>query len=220
MILEPGSFAGMLISPIPHRGPELRRRTSLATFMREQAIVLSAPEISTSASLAASASNLFGAEVKGYPVMVAICLAMASLHPLEVLRPVPTAVPPIASSHKRGRHDSTRLIALATCWAYPPNSCPRVSGVASCQCVRPHFIMSLNSLALASKALWRRFRPGSSTLWTWVTAAMCMAVGKVSLLDWPMFTWSLGWTGFLDPTTPPRIWMARFEMTSFEFMLV
>lgn len=63
------------------------------------------------------------------------------------------------------------------------------------------------------------------------TAAMCIAVGKlrdallsgpaleshagthVSLLLWLMFTWSLGWTGFLEPSSPPRISMARFEMT-------
>jgi hypothetical protein len=34
-------------------------------------------------------------------------------------------------------------------------------------------------------------------------AAMCMAVGKVSLEDWPRLTSSLGWTGFLLPSTPP-----------------
>ena len=33
-----------------------------------------------------------------------------------------------------------------------------------------------------------------------VTPAMYIAVGKESLLDWPMFTWSLGWTGALEPT--------------------
>ena len=53
-----------------------------------------------------------------------------------------------------------------------------------------------------------------------MTAAMCMAVGKVSLLDWDMFTWSLGCTGSLEPRTPPAISMARFEMTSLTFMLV
>lgn len=32
---------------------------------------------------------------------------------------------------------------------------------------------------------------------------MCIAVGKLSLDDCPMFTWSLGCTGFLLPMTPP-----------------
>ena len=47
---------------------------------------------------------------------------------------------------------------------------------------------------------------------------MCMAVGKVSLLDCDMFTWSLGCTGVLLPMTPPAISIARFEMTSLVFM--
>jgi hypothetical protein len=45
-----------------------------------------------------------------------------------------------------------------------------------------------------------------------------MAVGKVSLLDWPMFTWSLGWTGCWEPSVPPSSWMHRLEMTSLTFM--
>ena len=48
--------------------------------------------------------------------------------------------------------------------------------------------------------------------------ATCIAVGKVSFEDWPMFTWSFGCTGFFDPITPPSISIARFEMTSFAFM--
>ena len=32
---------------------------------------------------------------------------------------------------------------------------------------------------------------------------MCMAVGNVSFDDCDMLTWSLGWTGFLEPMTPP-----------------
>ena len=47
-----------------------------------------------------------------------------------------------------------------------------------------------------------------------------MAVGKVSLDDCDMFTWSFGWTGFLLPILPPAASMARLEMTSLTFMLV
>jgi hypothetical protein len=43
----------------------------------------------------------------------------------------------------------------------------------------------------------------SQTCWA---AAMCMAVGKVSLELWPMFTWLLGCTGPL--TWPVKIWLA------------
>jgi hypothetical protein len=45
-----------------------------------------------------------------------------------------------------------------------------------------------------------------------------MAVGKVSFDDWPMLTWSLGCTGFFEPIVPPRISIARFEITSLAFM--
>jgi hypothetical protein len=38
--------------------------------------------------------------------------------------------------------------------------------------------------------------------------AMCMAVGKLSLDDWPLLTWSLGWTGLLPPRLPVRISLA------------
>ena len=49
---------------------------------------------------------------------------------------------------------------------------------------------------------------------------MCIAVGKVSLEDWPMLTWSLGWTGVLAPSVPPTSWIARLLMTSLTFMLL
>ena len=59
-----------------------------------------------------------------------------------------------------------------------------------------------------------------SSLWVISsTAAMCMAVGKVSLDDWDMLTSSLGWTGSFEPITPPAISMARLEITSLAFML-
>ena len=53
-----------------------------------------------------------------------------------------------------------------------------------------------------------------------IRAARWIAVGMTSLEDWPMLTWSLGWTGLLAPSSPPRIWMARLEITSLAFMLV
>ena len=44
---------------------------------------------------------------------------------------------------------------------------------------------------------------------------MCMAVGKVSLELWDMFTWSLGWSSF-----PPAISLPRLATTSLTFMLL
>ncbi len=49
---------------------------------------------------------------------------------------------------------------------------------------------------------------------------MFIAVGKVSFDDCDMFTSSFGCTGFFEPRTPPAMAMARFEMTSFAFMLL
>ncbi len=51
-----------------------------------------------------------------------------------------------------------------------------------------------------------------------ITAAMCIAVGKVSLEDWLTLTWSFGWTGVLEPISPPRISIARLAITSLAFM--
>ena len=75
---EPGSLSGICISPMPLRGPEESRRMSLAIFMRLTATVFNAPCVSTMASWAARASNLFCAVTKGSPVSVAICLATFS----------------------------------------------------------------------------------------------------------------------------------------------
>ena len=50
-------------------------------------------------------------------------------------------------------------------------------------------------------------------------AARWIDVGITSLEDWPMFTWSLGWTS-REPRSPPRSWLARLAMTSFALVLV
>ena len=75
MMLEPGSFSGILSSPKPHRGPLANQRTSLAILFKLTAKVFKAPEAKTAASRPASASNLFGAVTKGNPVKVANCSA-------------------------------------------------------------------------------------------------------------------------------------------------
>ncbi len=97
MIEEPGSFAGRISSPRPQRGPEPSRRMSLAIFISEAARTLSAPEASTTASCAASASNLLGAVTKGRPVSFATAWANWTSKPARAFNPVPTAVPPWAS---------------------------------------------------------------------------------------------------------------------------
>lgn len=94
MMDEPGSFSGMDISPMAHRGPEFIQRISFAIFMSAQATLLRAPLIITQASLAARASNLFGADVNEIPVSSEITSAIRCEYPFGVFIPVPTAVPP------------------------------------------------------------------------------------------------------------------------------
>ena len=98
MIEEPGSFSGSTSSPRPHRGPEPSQRMSLAIFISDAARVASAPLANTISSWAARAANLFGALTNGRSVSSAIVAAQAPANPGGAFSPVPTAVPPIASS--------------------------------------------------------------------------------------------------------------------------
>lgn len=61
IMLLPGSFSGKRSSPRPHLGPDPKKRISLAIFITLHATTFNDPLISTIASCAANASNLFGA---------------------------------------------------------------------------------------------------------------------------------------------------------------
>ncbi|WVY98681.1 hypothetical protein V8G54_030832 [Vigna mungo] len=76
IILLPGSFSGRMSSPRPQRGPLPNNRISLAIFIKEAAMVLRAPLVSTKASWAAKASNLFSAVTKGRLVSSATAAAI------------------------------------------------------------------------------------------------------------------------------------------------
>ena len=72
---EPGSFAGITNSPIPDLGPEANILMSLAILLMDTANCFKAPCVSTIASWAASASNLFSADTNGKLVSSAIFFA-------------------------------------------------------------------------------------------------------------------------------------------------
>ena len=218
MIEEPGSFSGSSSSPRPDRGPEPSHRTSFAIFMSDAASVVIAPCENTSASCAARAAKRFGAARNGSPVSSAIFAAALSPNPGGELRPVPTAVPPMASSCSPCSVCSIRAASASSCATYPENSCPSVSGTASWRWVRPIFTIPANSSALRCNASRSSRTAGSRRSTTARAAATCMAVGNVSLELCDMFTSSFGWTGDFDPISPPASSMARFEMTSFAFM--
>ena len=72
--------------------------------------------------------------------------------------------------------------------AQPPNSCPTVSGTASCRWVRPIFTMLSNSFALRAIASCTVLSAGISACFTRSAAAMCIAAGNVSFDDCDMLT--------------------------------
>ena len=76
--------------------------------------------------------------------------------------------------------------------AYPDHSCPSVSGVASCMCVRPILTMSFHSSTFAAIASRSAFTAGISRCFTLTAAAMFIAEGNVSFDDCDMLTWSFG----------------------------
>src|SRR6266403_4484611 len=111
-----------------------------------------------------------------------------------------------------------RASASRIWWAQPDHSCPTVNGTASCRCVRPVLTTSIHSLALVSMAAASASACGSRCSSNSSTAAMYIAVGKVSFDDCPILTLSFGCTGDLLPILPPSSWTARFDSTSLTFM--
>ena len=134
--------------------------------------------------------------------------------------PVPTAVPPIASSASAARAAETRRIPWSIWDWYPENSWPKRIGVASIKCVLPDLTIGSNSFAFFAR-LSSSSRSAGRRLWsTSINAATWMAVGITSFEDWPIFTWSFGWTTPFSPSGWPKISFARFAITSFAFMFV
>ena len=98
----PGSLAGSITSAKPARGPEPSRRKSLAIFIKVTASVFKAPDKLTNGSWPAKAANLLGAEVRRKRVAEANSRAILSAKLALAFKPVPTAVPPCASSPTAG----------------------------------------------------------------------------------------------------------------------
>ncbi len=186
--------------------------------MRLTANVFNAPLAATTASCAANWANLFSALTKLSPVMLDISSATSWENSGCVFRPVPTAVPPKASSNKSSSAKSNRRKSASNCETQPDTSCPRVRGTASMRCVRPILTISDHFSALSFSAFLNALTLGNNS-WTKASAAaMCIAVGKVSLDDWARLTWSFGCTGVLEPMMPPAISIPRFAITSFVFI--
>ena len=150
MIELPGCRSGSCSSPRPVSGPEPIQRMSLAILVSDTAIVFSAPDASTKPSRAACASKESTAvRSSAMPVWSLSTSTTFSPNPSGALSPVPTAVPPMASSPRRGSVALTRSMPAWIWRAYPPNSWPSVTGTASIRWVRPDFTAVCHCPALA-----------------------------------------------------------------------
>ena len=144
IIDEPGSLLGMRISPMPQRGPLASQRMSLAILSNAPASVRTCADRLAKLSCADSATNLFGALTNGSPVICTRCCAHSVPNSVGAFKPVPTAVPPIAKGYKLCALVRKASDAPSNCATHAENSCPNVSGAASCKCVRPVLTMCMN----------------------------------------------------------------------------
>ena len=135
--------------------------------------------------------------------------------PLGAFRPVPTAVPPSASSFSSGRASSSIFLSFSSEARQPLISWENLIGRSVLQVGAAGLDDALVFLLQALE--------GGSISWSIagkslssmaMTAEMCIAVGKVSLEDWLMLMSSLGCSSFL-----PAISLPRLAMTSLAFML-
>src|SRR5215204_6333939 len=86
------------------------------------------------------------------------------------------------------------------------------------KCVLPIFIMSLNSSAfLLIAVITSSIADNKSNELR--SMAMCIAVGKVSLLDCDIFTWSLGLMISYAPFFLPKVSNDLLAITSLQFIL-
>ena len=131
MMELPGSFSGIRISPRPQRGPLASQRTSLAIFIMFAARPFKAPWANTSSSLLVREWNLLAAVLKSLPVSSETAFATSTSNPLGAFKPVPTAVPPRASSRRPERLITSISLDFSSMFFQPLISWENVIGVAS-----------------------------------------------------------------------------------------
>ena len=162
MIELPGCTSGSTISPRPARGPEPSHRMSLAIFIRLTATVLSAPLHSTTPSSEDWAWKWLSVSITGTPSMADSLAQTAPAKSGWLFTPVPTAVPPSATSDSPAVASLSRLTPRSTWPAWPSNSWPSRMGVASCRCVRPVLTIGMSSSAFRSSSARRCSSAGIS----------------------------------------------------------
>ena len=196
MIDEPGCRSGMCSSPRPVFGPEPIQRRSLQIFVRDTAMVRSAPDASTRPSRLACASKWSRASVIGSSVSSCEQLDDELREAGGVLMPVPTAVPPSGTSATRGSAERTRSMPRRT-WrgvaaellAEGDRRRVHEVGAAGLDDVRPRARPSPR----ARPARWSS--AGMRSSMSAPVTAMCTEVGNTSFDDCEALTWSFGCTG-------------------------
>ena len=203
-------------------------------------MALTAPWAKTISSLEVRAWNLLGAVTKLLPVRAEISSATFSEKPSGAFRPVPTAVPPRASSDRGFMASLTSSTSRSRELRQPLISWEKAIGTASCRWVLPLLTIPSCFSSRTRKAAISFSAAGIRRSSRAVTAEMCMAVGKVSLEDWLMLMSSLGWQSLAAcpaaallfcpapvlpacpsaaPAAAAAISLARLAMTSLAFML-
>ena len=194
MMLEPGCRSGRWISPSPARGPELIHRRSLQILVRLTATTLAAPLSATSASWA------------GLGLEVVVRLAQRDAGLLGQLGGHRRGEPGRGVEAGAGGRAAQRQLGGALGGVQHPGPAQLdLAGVAGELLAEGdrHGVHQVGAAGLDDGARTRppcapapsRGGPGPARARcaTAVTAASRIAVGKMSLEDWPALTWSLGW---------------------------
>ena len=214
MMDEPGCNAGRAISPMPARGPEFIQRRSLAIFVRATASTRSCPDSATTPSWLLIRWKGLGVARNDSPLSSLNAATRREANSGCVLTPVPTAVPPIARTRRSSRAPEMRR-EQSSSWALQlPRDWSKRRGMASIRCVRPVLLMPPRLSALRRITDASRSSAGSSCCRPASTVLTWIALGITSLLLWPKFTWSLGWT------STPEASVAERAITSLAFMLL
>src|SRR5699024_10037104 len=150
-------------------------------------------------------------------VNVQMCSHTRSENSGCAFKPVPTAVPPIANSLRCCLLSVIICSAISSIRYQPLISCPSVIGVASCKCVRPIFTISCTDMILSCNVYLHVSYDGNNLYSNLRTAAICIAVGYVSLELCELLTSSFGCNFWLLPCSASHS-LPTAAKTSLTFM--
>ncbi len=221
MIELPGWTSGSCSSPRPVRGPEASRRTSLAILSRLTATVRSAPDAASDrVERGLGLEVVVGLAQRDTGTLLRASGRRARANSGCVLMPVPTAVPPSATSDSSSRGPARRAPGRARiCAGVAAEHLAQADRRRVLQVRAPGLdhVPELVGLALERGAQ-RRDAGIEALARSRAAPPRCIAVGITSFDDWPRLTWSFGCTRSRAPRPPPSSSAARFAMTSLAFM--